>query len=692
MGIGFLAPLLLAAFAAVALPIWLHLTHREKKEVVQFPSLMFLQQLPNRAARKRRIRHPLLLSLRALALLLIIAAFARPVFERANAASLGGSDPAETRIILLDRSLSMGYGSQWEEALEAARALIRELGADDEAALLFFADDVTLAVPPTSDRARLVQALDTVTPGVRGTRYGPVLQAAASLLEDANRPRRTAHLISDFQKGAWRGDDGIRFPSEAELIPVPIGADLRPNLTLTGVDVERAMEGGISRITLIPRIANHGDESVDGFPVIVEVGGREVVRGTVEEIPPRGVGRGVVPPFTLTERWSQVTVRIADDGLQGDNVAHLVLSPESGIPVLVIDGSGREAGALYVTRALEIGEDPKFQVQVKRPDAFRAEDLPGRQLVIFHEALPPAEGALGARLTEWVERGGGLLVAPGEAQGTLSPLLPVTFSGAEDRRGVRGGTLGFAAYDHPILEPFARPGTGDLLAARFYRTRPLDPAPGSTVLARFDDGAAALVANLRGQGRVLIWGATLDTRWTDLPVQPVFLPLMRQMGTWLTNHRSDPESWTVGSVAELRGSDALGDDGQGGARGDRVAVLAQGGSPIPLEVREGVALLPLETPGFVSIRGAGDRTGGGYTLAVNVDPEEGDLTRLDPAELAASVQPREGEIVRASPVEGPSREDRERRQSLWWYLLVVALLLLGAEAVLGNRLSRQASY
>jgi hypothetical protein len=688
---GFLTPLLLAAAAAVALPIWLHLTHREKKEVIRFPSLMFLERIPTRAARKRRVRHPLLLALRALALLLIVAAFARPVWERALPDGAGGS-PAETRVILLDRSLSMSHGEDWRAAVQEARRLIEEMGPDDEAALFFFAEGVDLAVPLTRDRARLLQPLDTVAPSSRSTRFAPALQAASSLLEEARTPVRTAYLISDLQRGGWQGDEGIRFPPGSTLVPVAIGDADRPNRTLTGVEVERNTEGDLTRITLIPRVAQHGDDGVDSLLVVAEVEGREVARGFIPQIPPRGAERVALPAFTLSDRWTRITVRIPDDRLPGDDVVHLVLSPEGAIPVLIVDGSGRDQGALYASRALEIGESPRFQVQVRRPDALRAEDLPGRRVILFLDALPPAEGALAARLEEWVERGGGLLVAPGEAQGIMSSLVPATLRAPEDRRGIRGGTLGFVAQEHPVFEPFSRPRSGDLLAPRFFRTRPLDPVPGATVLARFDDGAPALISNLRGGGRILLWGATLDAHWTDLPLQPVYLPLLREMAGWLSDHRPTPESWTVGSIAELRGADFLGDDGQGGTRGDRVVVPADGGAVFPLEPVDGMALLSLETPGFVSIRAQGDRTGGGVALAVNVDPEEGDLSRLDPDEIAASVLPREGDAPRLANVDPPTREERERSQSLWWYLLVVALLLLAAEAVLGNRLSRQASY
>ena len=85
----FLAPLFLLGALALAVPIVIHLTHREKKEVVPFPSLMFLRKIPYRSVRRQKLRHLFLFALRSLALVLIAFAFARPFFEspRASAAS-----------------------------------------------------------------------------------------------------------------------------------------------------------------------------------------------------------------------------------------------------------------------------------------------------------------------------------------------------------------------------------------------------------------------------------------------------------------------------------------------------------------------------------------------------------------------------------------------------------------------------
>ena len=71
----FLTPLFLIGLAGLAVPVLLHLIQRERKQVVQFPSLMFLRRIPYQSVRRRRIRNWLLLLMRAAALALIVFAF-----------------------------------------------------------------------------------------------------------------------------------------------------------------------------------------------------------------------------------------------------------------------------------------------------------------------------------------------------------------------------------------------------------------------------------------------------------------------------------------------------------------------------------------------------------------------------------------------------------------------------------------
>src|SRR4029453_8655457 len=116
----FLAPLFFAALATLAIPILIHLTQRERKQIVEFPSLMFLQRIPYQSVRRRRIRDWPLLAMRLAAILLIVLAFSRPFFERPVSVLASAAGPREV-VILLDRSYSMGYGDRWARAQAEAR-------------------------------------------------------------------------------------------------------------------------------------------------------------------------------------------------------------------------------------------------------------------------------------------------------------------------------------------------------------------------------------------------------------------------------------------------------------------------------------------------------------------------------------------------------------------------------------------
>jgi hypothetical protein len=101
-------------------------------------------------------------------------------------------------------------------------------------------------------------------------------------------------------------------------------------------------------------------------------------------------------------------------------------------------------------------------------------------------------------------------------------------------------------------------------------------------------------------------------------------------------------------------------------------------------------LIPLHEQGFYEIRPDGAARGMGQRVAVNLDPAEANLARIDPEELKASVLASTGSTVGGVAVsDAPSREDTERRQTIWWYLLALAGVLLATETLMSNRLSRR---
>src|SRR5262249_23874968 len=173
----FLPPLFLVGLGALAVPVLVHLIQRERKRVVEFPSLMFVRKIPYQSVRRRRIRHWALLLLRATAIALIVFAFARPfVPQRAAAAAATGG--AREIVIVLDQSASMGYEDHFRRAQDAARGIVRGIGSGDRATLVLFAKNAEENMRATSDRARLEAAIGAAKVTSSSTRYGPALKLA----------------------------------------------------------------------------------------------------------------------------------------------------------------------------------------------------------------------------------------------------------------------------------------------------------------------------------------------------------------------------------------------------------------------------------------------------------------------------------------------------------------------------------
>lgn len=676
----FLTPLFLAGLGALAIPVLVHLIQREKKRVVEFPSLMFVRRIPYQSVRRRRIRHWFLLMLRAAAIALIVIAFARP-FLRRNAQTATAVGGARDIVILLDQSASMGYGDHWEKAKDAARKVVRGMGADDRATLVLFAKNAEENMRATSDRARLEGAIGAAKVTSGATRYGPALKLADSILSRSPMKRREAVLVSDFQKTGWSGSEDARFAEGMTLATVPVGS-ATTNLAVPSLTFGRTHFSGQERVAVTAGLANKGDEPMKDVPVTLTVDGHEI-ETTRAAVAAHASASVTFAPFTLTGPNVHGLVRAGTDPLPADNTFHFVLTPSEPVSLLVVD-SGAPDASLYLSRALSIGTAPAFQVDVMPAARVASGSFDKRAVVVLNDTMfPPA--AAGGVLRRFVERGGGLLVVAGDHTTwptTDAELLPGRLGAAVDRTDGLPGSLGFLDYSHQVFELFKAPRSGDFSAAHVFRYRAVDVTEGDRVLARYDDGGVAAAERRFGQGRIVVWTSTLDDSFTDIAVKPVFLPLVHQLVRYLA-HYEQPASWyTVGQVLDVAQ--------RAKGRTDRIVVTPSGER---VTQQNGKGLVELAEQGVYELRSPSGANARPESIAVNLDPAESDLAPLDPRELVAAVTGHATpESAEPAMAEQATQEDMEHRQGLWWYLLFTGVVLLAVETVIANRLSRTEKF
>src|SRR5262245_8899251 len=310
----FLAPLFALALAGLAIPVLLHLTQKEKREVVYFPSLMFVRKIPYQASRRRRIQHWFLLMLRLAALALIVLAFTRPLWNTADSPISLGQGAREV-VVLLDTSYSMGYGPRWAAAMDAARNVVSGLGASDRASIVTFGSGTEILLRSTAEHSALNGAIAAAKPGASATRYSPALKVAGSLLAESQLPRREVVLISDFQRSGWRGQEGTSLPAGATLTAVPVqGMANRANLSVTAVQLQRSRFANQERVTVTAGITNRSEQAVKDRMVTLEAGGLTVGTKTFS-VDAGGSTSVSFEPVTISGRNYKGTVRLGEDAL-----------------------------------------------------------------------------------------------------------------------------------------------------------------------------------------------------------------------------------------------------------------------------------------------------------------------------------------------------------------------------------------
>jgi hypothetical protein len=693
----FLTPAFLVGAAALAIPVLIHLINREKRVVVQFPSLMFLHKIPYRSIRRQKLRHLLLLALRCLALLLFVAAFARPWFQRSRHAGAASSSAREV-VVLLDRSYSMGYGDRWTKAVAKAREIIGTIGPGDRATIVLFGNDPVAVSEPTADRTRLENALKTAKLSSDGTRYAPAIKMAGDIAGGSNLPKKDVVLISDFQRSGWAKREEVSLPPEVTLRTIDVGEHDGGDAAVVGATTERGRDSVKARVSVSARVANLSP-SPRTVNATLELGGRQIESKRVT-LPTKGAQQVQFTPVAIPSTVTRGVVSISKDSLEADDSFFFTVAPDEAVSVLILEpSSARSTQSLYLKAALSVGDKPKFKIDVRTPELVKTTDLEGRSLFVLNEAAPPG-GAQGERIRQIVADGAGLLIIPGEQNvGRWSSewraILPASIGATVDRVREGGVTIGAIDYSSPIFEIFSAPRSGDFASGRVFRYRQLHANGDSGVIARFDDGSPAMVQRAVGTGHVAIWATSMDASWTDLPIQTVFVPFVHQLGSRVGRF-ADARPWfTVGDVLDLSRHAELiaplvGSGAKSATDSVRLVLESPSGEKTRLSAFGSNHLATLREHGLYELRTEDGAIGSGRPIGVNLDPAEADLSHLDPAELVAAAGARTTvRQVASSATVAP--EQQEARQTVWWYLLLFALFLMAIETVMSNRLSRAAS-
>ena len=557
----FAAPLFLLAALAGLIPVVLHMIHRQKAKELRFSTLRFLRISVQRTRRRKYIDDMSLLAVRVAVLLLIAVGLARPALS--SLAALWGGGRTAAIAIVLDNSASMAVidagRPRFETARQAAEQVLARLREGDQVALL------PTGGPPGPELGRLFR---TTRPCARrSTSAGPATSEPtsppgssrpATCWPKSDAPNKEIYVFTDNQSLSW---EGLKEPAEGrgrQQAEPCCRAARGPGQRRSRAGAQRGPPDGLARQPGPGRRGTvpgrgRGPQHLDGAPAEAPgAAGRRRPGGGQPDLEPaagriaqvrvpvhsrpggRASGRGPAgrgrwigpgqPPLLRGDR------RSADPAWRSSSL----VATRSRRPTTPSTSSERWLPAAPVGGGLP-DHDPDARVAGhRRPLA------PGRGLL----RQPPAPSAPPAaeKLLAYVRAGGHVVWVCGQnvqpvaynamnalAQGQLLP-APL-----EDLRQPLPGRRRELARRLPRQgQPGPRPLTEPASlyqSVLVYKHFPMTWGPQSTgrVLIKLDDGQPLLVERPVGAGSVLLARRRVHVDWTNLPLKPLFLPLLARL-------------------------------------------------------------------------------------------------------------------------------------------------------------------
>lgn len=727
----FLQPLFLLASLAAGIPVIVHLIHRRKRQRIRFSTVRFLVATDRRSARKYNLVDLLVLLLRMLVLLFLTMALAQPVVRPPGAADMAFGKVCLG--IVLDDSMSMQRTADgvrlFDRALEAVRTVLGEAPQDAEAFVVLASGRTPLTLSaPTTPPASLADALSGTECSYSGRPVARAIGEALTTFAASKSRHRALLVVTDMQSRAFEGMASVdpeALRREVRSVQVLEVAGPPDNLALTDLALS-------SRVCFpgTPVRVRATVLSTRGAPEDTEVSlwaGESKVQGQPVSVPAGGTAEVVFTHVANEPGNQRLAVRLEPDALAGDNarfdalrvlpqVETMIVAPPAARPAVAGAVASGEVGAsdetIFLQTALNPLRTPNFAgsapVLVHQEDyeTVRTARLdPYAMLFVIDNGQLPER--VMATLKTYAERGGQVVFFPARSLVMRASGAGSNNSALLDARGPAGkryawlplgevwtqeadaalGGFGNLDATHPFFALLSRSAPDLFNAVAFHAYLRLgDRDLGSTdrVLARLKDGSPLLVEERVGKGFLYAWTSGCHPDWSDLPLRPLFLPLLFESLKAAVGGAGN--AVTTANVDE---GFALSETPSPEARMVRVVQPSGHETQALLSAgRDTLECADASVPGVYEVHLA-NTPGPGVLVPLNADGAESKLDRMAP-EAVAGLFPKD-----LAPVFEASASAAARRLaysthglSLSGWLLAGALIALLGEIYLSNVLLR----
>ncbi|HEX6981137.1 MAG TPA: BatA domain-containing protein [Balneolaceae bacterium] len=700
----FLNPLFLFGLIAVAIPIVIHLINVHRPQKISFSTLSFFNELRKSTIRRIRFKQYLLMAVRALALLFLAVALARPFLPPTIIGSTSSHQPKAVALIL-DNSSSMNrIGSQGpliNQAKEIAADIINNGNSGDK----FFVFTTNGQNEVNSLLMNASQAKQKASEiSVKNTAHytGDAVRAAYKQLQQVPQMQAVIYLISDGQKSQLDDLKDLNLQDESSQTK-PVSLQLitlqkanQQNIAISSLALNSQMLGKNSPVSLSVTVQNVSDVAVANQFVSIEVGGK--LTGQYEVSLQPGESRNYIFELIAGET-GDITGRVILEGdeVTYDNTRYFVIRIPQKRSILLINNETQKAAFhSYLASALKAAQQTNAQLTFVEKAVSETDQSQWQQYdVIVLDGLEQVPEYWFQDLQRYVQEGNGLLFLPSE-QGDIKNyndffalfnagrFTNVVGEYASFKPAVKMAAL---KDGHPVVSNLFDKKEDeainvDLPSLFFYYKYEESSNAATLNILEAANGDALLSEQHFGDGVLLISTMGAGPGWSNFPVNPLFAPVYyrsllyaasSQNGGLKQHQLGKPFEWS-GQISSSK------------------VVLELNGTEFKPNVRQmadGVQISykgPEWQPGILTVK-AGEET---HKIAVNQSIMESRFETLDEKELQETT----GEVFSIVDMINAEKLSPERLnekltasvfgKNIWNWFIWLALLFLIAETLISR--------
>lgn len=493
----------------------------------------------------------------------------------------GGAGQRDIAIII-DGSSSMTRvidgKSNFERAADEARNIIESTGGGAAWSIIVAGGHPQILTPaPVLDRDRLTMILDELEPVHGKMDVLDAMTAAGVSLSEGFNPNKQIVIITDGQKVGWDKENTWRWQfvkDTFEGLPAPPLVLVRQiemplesrNASVAGITFSRDIIGTDREVTINVRIENTGTEAITPSGVELTVGGRNLKDETIGQIIP-GSSETVRFLHHFEKPGAHVVAArmLVDDEIPTDNRLETATAVIGKLRALIVNGkpsarfldrTGALIGlALAPGAAVQTVEGERMDYLID-PVMAEYDRLAGRDFspydVIILADVPSLHADVAERIAAFVNSGGGLLIAPGEAanskfynewkHGEDQPVLPsILKKRVLLKDGLQPSLTTFSHHALRLIADKSRSDISSLQVSAYWKLDDANTDRSVSIGGRLSNSDPLLAERKLGRGIVLLMSHSLDAHGSNVASRHAFLPLVHEVVFYL----SDPSSATL---------------------------------------------------------------------------------------------------------------------------------------------------